>query len=310
MSRVSQSTPSNVTESFPLSNLTLVVLLLIPCVLILLLLNCLFLGYKFLVLSGKKSRRDPEEMLLQSTSQRLRRVSEAALLLRSQRSAFMCLSEPILPHPVTSSRASCSRERPAVDHGIRLLMPDGATGSGTMRAPSTIRVTSSSSAAGFTPTLHLSCGRNAGWRQSAPVLPQSSDCEAESRGNLVPPNSPTQELQHVGRLRHSSSHQMLTDVNEADRLVFGKVDAEYEYDSRPSEASYLNTSAVGPGLDGDFGASAGVSLRILSEDSDGLSSVLASVLEWDYYDPCYVKQNNLPKLKQHRPAVHTKQYWV
>lgn len=56
--------------------------------------------------------------------------------------------------------------------------------------------------------------------------------------------------------------------------------------------------------------SSGVSLRILS-DSDGLSNgVLASALEWDYYDPCYVKQNNVPKHKHHRPAVHTKQYWV
>lgn len=56
---------------------------------------------------------------------------------------------------------------------------------------------------------------------------------------------------------------------------------------------------------------AGVSLRILSADSDSLSNgVLASALEWDYYDPCYVKQNKVPKHKHHRPAVHTKQYWV
>lgn len=38
--------------------------------------------------------------------------------------------------------------------------------------------------------------------------------------------------------------------------------------------------------------------------------MLASALEWDYYDPCYVKQNKVPKHKHHRPAVHTKQYWV
>lgn len=55
----------------------------------------------------------------------------------------------------------------------------------------------------------------------------------------------------------------------------------------------------------------GVSLRILSADSDGLSNgVLSSALEWDYYDPCYVKQNQVPKHKHPRPAVHTKQYWV
>lgn len=55
----------------------------------------------------------------------------------------------------------------------------------------------------------------------------------------------------------------------------------------------------------------GVSLRILSADSDGLSNgVLSSALEWDYYDPCYVKQNQVPKHKHPRTAVHNKQYWV
>lgn len=55
----------------------------------------------------------------------------------------------------------------------------------------------------------------------------------------------------------------------------------------------------------------GVSLRILSADSDALSNgAVSSALEWDYYDPCYVKQNNVPKHKHHRHAVHTIQYWV
>lgn len=55
----------------------------------------------------------------------------------------------------------------------------------------------------------------------------------------------------------------------------------------------------------------GVSLRILSADSDGLSNgLLSSALEWDYYDPCYVRQNNIPKHNHHRPVIHTKQYWV
>ncbi|XP_056287933.1 protein huluwa [Pseudoliparis swirei] len=311
MSRISSSTPPNVTEGYPVTNLTLVVLLLIPCVVVLLLLNCLFLGYKFLVLSEKKQNRrqrqwDAEEMLLQSTSQRATRASDAGLL--SERRAYMSLSEPILPHPVTSSRASPGG-RAGVDHGIRLLMPDGATGSGTRRALSTIRATSSD--ADFTPRLHLPPGARphsastVGWRKSAPVLPQSSDSEADTRVHLVPPNSPT-ELKHLGHPRRSSTYEMLTDVNPG--LAFDKVDM---YTDPHSEASSPNASPLGPGLDSDFGASAGVSLRILSADSDGLSNgVLASILEWDYYDPCYVKQNNLPKHKHHRPAVHTKQYWV
>ncbi|XP_035524010.1 protein huluwa [Morone saxatilis] len=318
MSQTSQSTPSDVAEGYPVTNLTLVVLLLIPCVVILLLLNCLFLGYKLLNLSKKSNRQkreDTEEMLLQSTLHRVRRVSEVAFPLQDVRRAYTSLSEPVLPHPVTSSRAS-SRERAGEDHRFRLLRPDGATGSGSMRAPSTIRA--ASSAAGLTPRFDLASGSRAcsiskaGWCKSAPVLPQSSDSEAEIRVNLVPPNSPMQETECVGHSR-SSTYEMLTDVNPGVAVhVFDKVDMECEYTNLPSEASCLNTSAVGPGLDSDFGASAGVSLRILSADSDGLSNgVLASALEWDYYDPCYVKQNNVPKHKHtHRPAVHTKQYWV
>lgn len=51
---------------------------------------------------------------------------------------------------------------------------------------------------------------------------------------------------------------MLTDVNPGVAAhVFDKVDMECEYASPPSEASCQNTSAVGSGLDSDFGASAG-----------------------------------------------------
>ncbi|KAI3362206.1 hypothetical protein L3Q82_012525 [Scortum barcoo] len=319
MSQMSQTAPSDLTEGYPGTNLTLVVLLLIPCVVVLLLLNCLFLGYKLLILSkrsGRQQRGDAEEMLLQSTLQRARRPPEAAFPpLQDVRRAYMSLSEPALPHPVTSSRAS-SRERAGVDHRIRLLRPDGATGSGSLRAPSSIRA--ASSAAGFTPRLDLPSGSRthslgkAGWCRSAPVLPQSSDSEAETGVNLVPPNSPMQETEHMGHIRRSSTYEMLTAVSPSAAVhMFDKVDLECEYSNPSSETSCLNTSAVGPGLDSDFGASAGVSLRILSADSDGLSNgVLASALEWDYYDPCYVKQNNVPKHKHHRPVMHTKQYWV
>lgn len=183
MSQTSQATPANLTEGYHVTNLTLVVLLLIPCVVVLLLLNCFFLGYKLLILSkSRRKREDTEEILLQSTLQRVRRVSDVVFSPLQDRRAYMSLSEPVLPHPVTSSRAS-SRERAGVDHRIRLL-----------RAPSTIRA--ASPAAGFSPRLELpsgfrTCsGRKADWCRSAPVLPQSSDSEPDTRVNLVPPNSP------------------------------------------------------------------------------------------------------------------------
>lgn len=203
MSQTGQTTASDLTEGYPVTNLTVVVLLLIPCVVILLLLNCLFLGYKLLVLSKRRrlKRDDAEELLLQSTLHRVRRLSDVAFPpLQDGRRAYMSLSEPVLPHPVTSSRAS-SRERAGVDHGFRLLRPDGATGSGSLRAPSTIRATSP--AARFSPRLDLASGsrtygvtKASGWCQSAPVLPQSSDSEAEIRVNLVPPNSPAVSGNH------------------------------------------------------------------------------------------------------------------
>lgn len=197
MSQVRQATASNLTEGYPVTNLTLVVLLLIPFVVILLLLNCLFLGYKLMILSKQRreTREDAEEMLLQSTLQRVRRVSGVPFSpLQDGRRAYMSLSEPVLLHPVTSSRAS-SKDRAAVDHRVRLLRPDGTTGSGSLSAPRTIRAPSP--AAGFIPRFHLpSCPRTnsnarAGWCRSAPVLPHSSDSEAGTRDNLVPPNSPT-----------------------------------------------------------------------------------------------------------------------
>lgn len=197
MSQISQTTPTDVTEGYPVTNLTLVVLLLIPCVVILLLLNCLFLGYKLLILAKRSSRQtrgDDEEMLLQSILQRVRGVSDVAFSpLQDGRRAYMSLSEPVLTHPVTSSRAS-SRERAGVDNEFRLMRPDGATGSGSLRAPSTIRATSS--AAGYTTRVGMPSGprthsiNKAARCRSAPVFPQSSDSEAEVRVNLVPPNSP------------------------------------------------------------------------------------------------------------------------
>lgn len=197
MSQISQVTPNDLAEGYPVTNLTLVVLLLIPCVVILLLLNCLFLGYKLLILSKKRGRLEPgntEEMLLQSNLQRVGRASDVDLVsLQDLRRAYMSLSEPVLTHPVTSSRAS-SRERTGAGHRFRLLRPDGATGSGSLRAPSTIRATSS--AACISPRAGLpSCTRTystskAARCRSAPVFPSSSDSEAEVRVNLVPPNSP------------------------------------------------------------------------------------------------------------------------
>lgn len=62
----------------------------------------------------------------------------------------------------------------------------------------------------------------------------------------------------MGHVRRSSSYDMLTYVNQGvAEHPFDKVDMECEYTDWPSDTSCLNTSAKGPGLDSDFGASAG-----------------------------------------------------
>nr|CAG6012578.1 unnamed protein product [Menidia menidia] len=174
MSQPSQTTPTNLTETRPVTSLTLVVLLLIPCVVVLLLLNCFFLGYKLLLLS--KRRVVPEEMRLPRLV-----VSDVA------GGAYLSVSEPVLPLPVTSSRAS-SRDRAGIKHRVRLLRPDGGSGgsggsgSGSLRAPSSIRAASPPPADGFS---------GGGWWRSAPNLRQPGGSGSESRVQLVPPNSPT-----------------------------------------------------------------------------------------------------------------------
>lgn len=60
-----------------------------------------------------------------------------------------------------------------------------------------------------------------------------------------------------------------------------------------------------------FVFAAGVSLRILSADSEAMACGLwASALEWDYYDPSYITQNQLPARRTHTPSMAPKQYWI
>ncbi|TSK72015.1 hypothetical protein Baya_2999 [Bagarius yarrelli] len=279
--------PPEPRDSVQVSSLTLLVLVLIPCVVLLLLFNCLLLGYKLLVFARRKhARYESESVLLNSASslstrQRITRFTEDPLFGPVRKTNYASVSEPMLAPPITSSLTSSAERRAACGQRCRteaLARPDGATyaGSGSLRVPSTLLGASGSRA----------------WLKSAPVLLQSSDSEME-RENVAPPNSP---------------EQLVTQ---------GRVHLEGELvSSIPQETSCLiastSFSAAGPGLDSDFGASAGVSLRILSADSDGFpGATWASGLEWDYYDPSYVTQNHVPKHRHHHaPPITSKQYWV
>ncbi|TFK09389.1 prickle-like protein 1 [Platysternon megacephalum] len=76
------------------------------------------------------------------------------------------------------------------------------------------------------------------------------------------------------------------------------------------------TASLGPGLDSDFGASAGISLRVVSSASEegagmaGGCPQASGGLEWDYCDPSYKRRHarlcRPPKL----PLTCSKQYWL
>ncbi|KAK9954994.1 hypothetical protein ABG768_014902 [Culter alburnus] len=294
MSQLGSAVPSsNLPEGLPVSSLALLILVLIPCVLLLLLLNCLFVGYKLFRMTRRKRDRCGSETSLMhssySTRQRITRFSDEPLFAPNRKTNYVSVSEPMLAPPITSSLTS-SAERRATGQRARFLRPDGATyaGSESLRVPN--------------------------WRTSAPVLVQSSDSDTE-RVNTVPPNSPALHLTPNGFSMPMTSMRRSSTM-DLEGASLDKIHVECESASilPPENSCFVassSPSARGSGLDSDFGASAGVSLRILSMDSDGFpGSAWASALEWDYYDPSYVTQNHVPKHRPHAPPITTKQYWV
>ncbi|KAK3524585.1 hypothetical protein QTP70_029897 [Hemibagrus guttatus] len=299
-------TPSpELRESLQVSSLTLLVLVLLPCVVVLLLLNCLLLGYKLLLFARRRrrARYGSESVLLNSlsslsTRQRIARFTDDPSFGPVRKPKYASVSEAMLAPPVTSSLTSSAERGAACGQRRRaeaLARPDRVTcaGSGSLR---------------------LGASGSRAWRRTAPVIVQSSDSETE-RENVAPPNSPEQL---VMQSRHGSSPLIIrrSSTVELELISLDKVHLEGELvSSIPQETSCFlastSTSAAGPGLDSDFGASAGVSLRILSADSDGFpGATWASGLEWDYYDPSYVTQNHVPKHRHHAPPITAKQYWV
>ncbi|XP_061656592.1 protein huluwa isoform X2 [Syngnathoides biaculeatus] len=256
MSQASQSSPPipNLSEGYPVASLTLVVLLLIPAVVVLLLLNCLFLGYKLLLLSKARPRPESQEDAVgfqrrDSAPQRAPRSPDAEAF--SARRPYMSLSEPALPRPpVTSSRASSSGR----EQRMWLLR----TGSGSSRTPSSIRAAAAAAAAASSSS-RASRFSKPERRHSEPASPESSYSEA----NLVPPNSPTcvyKEADHTAGVCRMSAYGMRTEPSPGTLHPLDNVYMECESYVHPAlEGSCPDTSTEGSGLDGDFGASAAAS---------------------------------------------------
>lgn len=153
--------PPEPRESLHVSSVTVLLLVLVPCVLLLLLLHCLLLGYKLLLCARtgachKRARGDLESSLVRSSPCTRRRID------------YVSVSEPVLAVAAACAGRRCGSVR-----------PDGSTypGSGSLHVPSTV----------------LGVGGSCGWTRSAPVLLQSSDSENE-RVNVAPPNTPARHL--------------------------------------------------------------------------------------------------------------------
>ncbi|XP_040191956.1 protein huluwa-like isoform X2 [Rana temporaria] len=148
-----------------------------------------------------------------------------------------------------------------------------------------------------------------------------SSSEQETRYNAAPPNTPAAAMAPgtvtpKGKFccKTSTHRKRLNGV--ASLTPLGSVLFDNASSIPPEDTpSYLyhNSSSTGPGLDSDFGVSAGVSLHILSSDSDSGSHSWASGMEWDYYDPCYMRKNRLRNENRqlhNLPVICSKQYWV
>lgn len=186
MSQSETAVPSSeLRESLQVSSLTLLVLVLIPCVVLLLLLNCLLLGYKLLLFARRKRARfGSESVLLNSSSslstrQRIARFTDDPSFGPVRKTKYASVSEPMLAPPVTSSLTSSAERRAAYGQRCRSeALARTYAYSGSLRVPSTLLGASGSR------------GSRA-WRRSAPVILHSSDSEME-RENVAPPNSPEQ----------------------------------------------------------------------------------------------------------------------
>ncbi|XP_062984878.1 protein huluwa-like [Elgaria multicarinata webbii] len=143
---------------------------------------------------------------------------------------------------------------------------------------------------------------------------------------LAPPNSPATTSGSAGVPDGALSSCLTSTQNKLRRCgrsasVPRLHSVSFEYgssiplreDQRAQLSSANFTTSQGPGLDSDFGVSAGVSVRVLSSDSEGspntplLCRQHSERFEWDYYDPSYKRK---AQLHHQLPHICSKQYWL
>ncbi|XP_061468923.1 protein huluwa-like [Rhineura floridana] len=154
----------------------------------------------------------------------------------------------------------------------------------------------------------------------------SSSSDQDKHPILVPPNTPDMASGTGGILtaafsssRHTSTQRKVGSCSRSmsathSHVVPFECGSSIQDEGQRAQLNSANfTASQGPGLDSDFGASAGVSVRILSSDSERspttplLCQQQSGLFEWDYYDPSY---KGKAQLHQQLPRICSKQYWL
>ncbi|XP_038048481.1 uncharacterized protein LOC119722435 [Patiria miniata] len=115
------------------------------------------------------------------------------------------------------------------------------------------------------------------------------------------------------RTTFAEANTMLTEVNTPTPKLVVPTNTPNTHctDSAPE-----NASPYGPGLDSDFGASAGIPHFTVSPDIDNGMNVTAdtsvrdATYEWDTYDPAYVNRTVRYVDGAYFPVLQKRQYWV
>ncbi|XP_022087930.1 uncharacterized protein LOC110977800 [Acanthaster planci] len=116
----------------------------------------------------------------------------------------------------------------------------------------------------------------------------------------------------VNRTTFAEPNTLLTEVNTPTPKLIVPTNTPNTHctDSAPDE----NASPYGPGLDSDFGASAGIPHFTVSPDNSmnatGDTSLRDATYEWDTYDPAYMNRTVRYIDGAYFPVLQKRQYWV
>ncbi|XP_063312455.1 protein huluwa-like [Pelobates fuscus] len=318
--------------------LALLIFIIIPCVILLFCLNCFLLIHRLPVFSANAKAKRRGVPKPKHPRYRVNQNGHYRLAPRHVAPSSMSLGDR---HRVSDTISKGLEATMAVVGGCPESIDEPQTLNGCHKRFS--QCTSCSRPAACimpTSTPCCSCSRRL-WTSNCSIKPQEklmctshqveddmgrewfqyarSFCENDTRHDAVPPNSPeaatVQAVTPKVKFSHTTSTQKKTQrglepFTPLSSINFERTGILHQDDS--AQLSYCS-GLQGPGLDSDFGVSAGVSLHILSTDSDNSSLSWISGMEWDYYDPYYMRRTRHrrdTRQNHHLPVLCSKQYWV